>query len=393
MTVSGLDLVRASLRWDAAGDRALRALDGAGWEAVMATVRRRDGQALLARRLSRLPALPVPEYVAQELHRFRLDVAIRTLAGLARLGPAIAAAGVPVMALKGLDLGTRLYGDLGARPMGDMDILVRPAHVAIMADSLRAQGFRVAQVAQPPPHHLSLHSPLPGGLPVELHWALGADDGDGRRMSMLDEVWDDAVPMEVCGVPLLALQRHRLMPYLCQHLENHLFETPLTHIWDIAELLEQDGDRFDWTGFWSACDRLGRRKGGEAAMHLVSASLGVTTPAPPLPAAVRALLPDIVPHLGRHPHREASEPSAGFALLTDPQTPWRARWRVLRRILFPSRRLVAAGGAGETGLRTYLSLWRTLATNHLRNRAIRRAPGAGVQAHVARRTRLGQWLG
>lgn len=159
MTVSGLDLVRASLRWDAAGDRALRALDGAGWEAVMATVRRRDGQALLARRLSRLPALPVPEYVAQELHRFRLDVAIRTLAGLARLGPAIAAAGVPVMALKGLDLGTRLYGDLGARPMGDMDILVQPAHVAIMADALRAQGFRVAQVAQPPPHHLSFHAP------------------------------------------------------------------------------------------------------------------------------------------------------------------------------------------------------------------------------------------
>lgn len=388
----GLRLVRACLRWDAAGDAALHGLDEAGWSAVMDVVQRRDGQALLARRITRLPGLAVPGWVAEDLHRFRLDVAVRLLSGLARLGPAIAAAGVPVMALKGLDLGTRLYGDPGARPMGDIDILVQPAHVSLMAEALRTQGFRPSQAAQQPAHHLTFHPPRRGELPVELHWALGADDGRAGRPSLLEGIWDDALVLDVTGVRLSVMHGRRLLPYLCAHLENHLFETPLTHIWDIAELLEQETDGFDRHGFWAECERHGRRKAAEAALGLAATHLGIRTPAPPLPPHVQALLPDVVANLGRHPKRDPSEPSPSRALLADKAISLPERWRILRGIMLPPRRMTAAAG-GAAGLSGYPRLWRTLFANHLRNRRIRKTAPPDVLARVKRRARLGRWLG
>lgn len=388
----GLDLLRACLRWDAAGDRALRALDDNGWAQIMEPVRARDGQALLARRLSRTPGIAVPDEVAQELRRYKLDVAIRALAGLSLLAPAVEAAGVPVIALKGLDLASRVYGDFGSRPMGDMDILVRPTDVAAMAEALRAQGFRASTTLRQTSHHLVFHSPLRGGLPVELHWALGEKIGEADRADLLQAVWAQAEETTIAGAPFRVMGRPLLLVYLCHHLERHLFETPLTHIWDLGEVLQQAGEAFDWPAFWRLCERFGQRKAAQAALHLATACLGIPNPAPPLPAHVQELFPDIVANLGRHPQTPANEPSVDLMLLSAPGTPWRVRWHVLRRQLLPARRALAQGGGGSAGPAAYGALWWTVLTTFLRKRVVRRLSVPSTRARPLRAARLSAWL-
>lgn len=388
-TPPGLDLLRPCLRWDAAGERALRSLDAAAWAQIMALVRARDGQALLARRLSRAPDIAVPAEVAQELHRFKLDVAIRALAGLSLLAPAVAAARVPVMALKGLDLAGRLYGDFGSRPMGDMDILVRPADVEAMAAALRAQGFRSDSTRRQAAHHRVFHSPLPAGLPVELHWAMGDRVDQADRTALLHALWAQAEKAEIGGAPFLVPSRRLLPLYLCHHLEQHLFDTPLTHVWDLAEVLEQAGADIGTPEFWRLCDRFDLRKGAQAALHLTTACLGVPTPVAPLPAEVSTLLPDTLANLGRHPPTPADEPSPDLMLLTSASTPWRVRGQVLRRRLIPPRLALAEGRAGPIA---YVALWRNVLTRFLRLRVVRPITVPASLARPRRAARLSAWL-
>jgi hypothetical protein len=386
------DLVRACLRWDQAGDRALRGLDASGWSALMAAVRERDGQPLLARRLFRIPDLDVPEDVVGELHRCKLDVATRSLAALARVGPAVLAAGVPVMALKGLDLATRVYGDMGSRPMGDIDLLVRPEHVAAMADALRAEGFRANARVRQAPHHLVFRSPLKGGLPVELHWALGPRIGQAERPDLLNALWEKPEEIEITGIRFLVPGRQHLLLFLCHHLEQHLFETPLTHIWDLGEVLDQAGDGFDWQRFWQECDRFRRRRGAQAAMFLAVNRLGIAAPLPTLPPDVQELLPDVVANLGRYPRTEAREQSAVYVLFFDPRTPWLVRWHLLRGILFPSRRLLAEGGGGASGPMAYLMVWKKVMASFFRKRVLGRLKAAPTRSRGIRTARLTLWL-
>ncbi|MBL8906011.1 MAG: nucleotidyltransferase family protein [Rhizobiales bacterium] len=392
MSSSDNDPVRACLRWDDAGDRALRGLDASGWLAVMEVVRRRHGQALLARRLSRAPDLTVPEDVVEELQRYKLAVAARALAGLARLAPAVEASGVPVMALKGLDLASRIYGDFGSRPMGDMDILVRPEHVGKMAAALQAQGFRACSALRQSSHHQVFYSPLPGGLPVELHWALGCNAGQTDPAELLEAAWREAEQIDIAGSQFLVMNRQHLLLYLCHHLERHLFNTPLTQVWDLGEILQQAGTGFDWQRFWEHCDRYGQRKGAQAAMHLAAACLGIRVGTPPLPPEVQDLLPDIAANLGRYPQSEAREPSVDLVLLFGARTPLSIRWRILRRTLFPSRRLLAEAGGGGAGPASYAALWWKVLTNFARKRIFARIVAPPLRTRSSRAARLSEWL-
>jgi hypothetical protein len=53
----------------------------------------------------------------------------------------LAEAGIPVLMLKGFPLAVRHYGDLGARPMEDLDLLVPPDLVGDAAEALRSLDF------------------------------------------------------------------------------------------------------------------------------------------------------------------------------------------------------------------------------------------------------------
>ncbi len=91
-----------------------------------------------------------------------------------QLSEALAAAGIRALPLKGPLMAERLYGDSGARPSADIDLLVPLAGLAAAVDVLGRFGYRRHRLlplssANPPVlHERMVH---PSGLPaVELHW-------------------------------------------------------------------------------------------------------------------------------------------------------------------------------------------------------------------------------
>lgn len=122
----------------------------------------------------------VPEAMGRRLHaqatvtEFRMSLSESTLADcLARLG----AAGIEVMLLKGAALALTVYGGFTDRPMGDLDILVRPDQAGRAWQLLRDAGwtleFERGEEFYARHHHLAALV-APGGLPLvmEVHRAM-----------------------------------------------------------------------------------------------------------------------------------------------------------------------------------------------------------------------------
>jgi hypothetical protein len=126
---------------------------------------------------------------------------------------ALQAKGVEVLALKGAALIGGVYGDLGARPLGDVDLAVPPSRIADAVAALRAAGL--TPIENEPErllatrHSLAFHDA--GGREVDLHrgmlWRPGLDD----------VFWQGSVEAEVAGAPVRILNRADQLLHVCAH--------------------------------------------------------------------------------------------------------------------------------------------------------------------------------
>ena len=97
-----------------------------------------------------LREVSIPHAVAEELRFGFESSAAWSLAQsgeLARLVGLFEERAIPVVALKGPMLSCHLYGDLGARTSGDIDVLVKREDVLRSRDALVSSGYRVANTA------------------------------------------------------------------------------------------------------------------------------------------------------------------------------------------------------------------------------------------------------
>lgn len=138
----------------------------------------RHGVAPLAlRHLSTFPALQALEAPLRgaQVHNARL--ALTGAQQLAEIALALNAAKVAWCVLKGLPLALRHYGDLAARQVGDIDLLVAPRDTPAADYALRGIGWRRegadSDLELPPPRfwHEQRYA-RPGGLTLELHHRL-----------------------------------------------------------------------------------------------------------------------------------------------------------------------------------------------------------------------------
>lgn len=146
-------------------------------------------------------------------------------------------AGIPVLVLKGVPLLTEVYGDIGARALGDADLLVRPEDGQRFTELLLANGW----------HHAKewasdRHNPAPSiyritkatelengkGVNLDVHYNIfAADHGVSlidvlrlRPLSSLsypDLFWQHATQTSVDGVPCLRLSAEDTLIHLLVH--------------------------------------------------------------------------------------------------------------------------------------------------------------------------------
>ena len=249
-------------------------LAGAGWTGVRPSARRRLADGLAAGRARHL------------LMTRELGLILRRCA----------ADGIEVMVLKGPVLAERVYPDPALRPFSDLDLLVRPADRFRTDEVLRALGHRRVADEHSWDFDVAYDGATlyetPGSVRVDLHWALLTEprfvwNGD------VAEIWERSVAIAVAGEGARGLGREDLVLYLATHLAVHHTLAGLLRYWDVALLLEREGDTLDWRAL------LGRAARWRVRHALFFVLLGARSLfEAPMPAAVLAALRPFGPRAG-----------------------------------------------------------------------------------------------
>jgi hypothetical protein len=156
-------------------------------------------------------------------------------------------AGVAALPVKGVVLAETLYGSLALRPLGDLDVLVRPKDLPAARAALGELGF--FQSAEPgyenayhpyhdPPYYVKTES---GTVCLELHWGLWASHFFQLET---DALWRRAVQARIHGADLSILSPEDTLLHLAIHRSRSALR--LRFVCDVAELLRCHRDTLDW---------------------------------------------------------------------------------------------------------------------------------------------------
>jgi hypothetical protein len=155
---------------------------------------------------------------------------------------------MPCAPFRGPALAERLYGDITARPMGDLDFLVRREDLPRVETILQNLGFRQLDrrpgFAQAFSYTLVFVKDRHGWVIAEPHWTISYPP----FVATLDmrRVWERCVKGRVVGVDTWVLGREELLLHLCLHLMHPDDGAPLLWFYELDRLLRLDEALIDW---------------------------------------------------------------------------------------------------------------------------------------------------
>jgi hypothetical protein len=159
----------------------------------------------------------------------------------------LAGAGIQTIVLKGAAFVLLYYRDIGARFMGDVDVLVRTADRDRALRLLQREGWRVPA---PYANQVSTNLFRDDGSQLDLHWHLLAEllvPGDPHGAS--NDLWDAAPEMDLVGARTrtLCAADHLLHVLVQGSLQSE--SAHLRWIADATTILDVGGDEIDWNRF------------------------------------------------------------------------------------------------------------------------------------------------
>jgi hypothetical protein len=248
---------------------------------------------------------------------------------------------IPCIVLKGAALAEVVYANVGLRPMGDVDLLVHPQHVASARAVLEALGYHPDRVETHAgaltEHENELSFSRRGKIAanMDIHWSLFDSPYYQHRMTM-SWFWETALPAQIAKSETLMLGPEAQVIHLCGHLGLHHQAEGLLWWHDVAEVLVFYRDRLDWDVLLART----RDYGLLLPVRTVLTRLAHDWHAPVPSTVLAALAADDV---GTDEARvfarlTAVERPAGRRFWTDLRTMpgWRQRLRFARTNLFPS---------------------------------------------------------
>lgn len=158
-----------------------------------------------------------------------------------------ACANIPCIPLKGVYLAERVYGNIAARAMSDIDLLVKPGDLARVEDIMHASGYRGPKETDWPPeereHHGYAHRK--NGLAVDVHWNLIHAAHYGIVVDV-EALWERSRPASIANQPAREMAIEDQVLYLCVHMTKDFFHgSPLRGLCDLAETLAR-AETLDW---------------------------------------------------------------------------------------------------------------------------------------------------
>jgi len=181
---------------------------------------------------------------------------------------------VEVILLKGAALAKTVYGDIGLRPMGDIDLLVKKEALPYAEKTMHESGYHFHGDMSPEwyrevHHHISYVHPDKNIL-VEIHWHIAQESHPSRIRVMENEIienwWEGAQAIEFSGNKAHILCPHDLIMHLSLHFLKHRFNDiigvfsskgALIQLCDIFQTLKYYKDEIDWIRLKSEAKKYG----------------------------------------------------------------------------------------------------------------------------------------
>lgn len=159
---------------------------------------------------------------------------------------------IPVIILKGAALSELVYGDIGLRPMCDIDLLVRSDQSEQAITLLLAAGYQ--RKSKPELREsfdrlfrveVELQTPSPNIQQVEIHWQL-LSPLFASRFVRLDEVWERAIPVQIVDQPAFTLGAEDWVLHLAAHAFYKHRKINLQVLYDVDRLIRHQEQNLDW---------------------------------------------------------------------------------------------------------------------------------------------------
>lgn len=221
------------------------------WDVLLALAQEHGAMQIVFSRLremdSRVPA-GVRERLKAAFHRNAFH-ALANAAELISLLQALNHESIESMPFKGVVLATSVYGDLAARPAGDLDLLIHRGDLkratAILLErgyelktAVRADGLPILE------NYFEYHFERPAdGMVIELRWRLELASRFKRDLG-INWLWPTRRTAVVAGAEVPNISPENTLLLLCMHGSKHIWSR-LIWICDVAQLLDV-GRELDW---------------------------------------------------------------------------------------------------------------------------------------------------
>jgi hypothetical protein len=177
---------------------------------------------------------------------------------LERVLAALTAGGIQPVVLKGAALAAEIYPASALRPMGDLDLLIRPGDLGAARRILETLGYCEERYPELSSHfsrvigsHIIMRSSFQTDVVVELHWSLL----NWARIRSMDWFWEQTTPRGAGGLALTPTA-HTL--YLAAHLGFHHYAQPrLIWLYDLHLAIAVWAEAIDWALLTRQASQLG----------------------------------------------------------------------------------------------------------------------------------------
>jgi hypothetical protein len=206
---------------------------------------------------------------------------MRLYAELRRVLEAFQHEGIEAIVLKGAALAETVYGDIGLRSMGDMDILVKKDNLPRAEKIMMNLGYFTSPLKRSREwyaenrHHLPPYYQLENGVKVDIHWHI-VKPSKPYHAKMIERFWKRARPIKLASTQALVLSPEDLLLHLCVHSLSHGF-TPkllLRQLCDISESIKHYENEYNWTRFQEEVDEYQLARLIYSTFYLIKQVLG-----------------------------------------------------------------------------------------------------------------------
>jgi hypothetical protein len=217
----------------------------------------------------------------QKVYLVTAAMNMRLYAELRRILDAFHNEGIEVIVLKGAALAETVYGDIGLRSMGDIDLLVKQENLS-RADKIMTDLRYVASTLKHSHewyaenhHHLPPYYLSENGVKVEIHWHI-VKPSKPYHEKMIERFWKRARPIKLANTQALVLSPEDLLLHLCLHSLSHGFthKLLLRQLSDISESLKHYEKEFNWIQFQEEANEYQLTRLIHSTFYLIKQVLG-----------------------------------------------------------------------------------------------------------------------